>query len=153
MFLIQIYLPGEFKLNPLSQFDRCNDTCSKKFIVTGLDNNQCIGKDSIIVKAYPGFDLGITGNTFILSPFNGDNINQTLKINNLERYNYRSIKIYDIQNKLVYFNDNYNNEFAGRDMDGNKLLEGAYYFILVYGNTLENSATTTNYFSLLTATK
>lgn len=65
----------------------------------------------------------------VFSP-NGDGVNETFYIINLEQYPNSRCEIYNRWGQLVYQNDNYLNDWDGRNQSGNEVSPGVYYFIV-----------------------
>ena len=64
-----------------------------------------------------------------ISP-NGDLANEFFVIPGIENAESKNLKIYNRWGELVYEKDNYENEWSGRDKNGNPLPEDAYYYQL-----------------------
>jgi gliding motility-associated-like protein len=61
---------------------------------------------------------------------NGDNINDTFKVEGIEACGYRvELKVYNRWGALVYQSQNYQNNWAGTS-NGNHLAAGTYFYIL-----------------------
>lgn len=63
----------------------------------------------------------------VITP-NGDGFNDYFVID--ESIINSDIKIFNRAGKVVYQNDNYNNEWNGIDLDGNKLSSGNYWYVI-----------------------
>lgn len=61
---------------------------------------------------------------------NGDNINDLFIIGNIEDYDRVHVMIFGRWGNLVYESNDYQNDFDGRDMKGNKLNEGVYTYVV-----------------------
>lgn len=98
-------------------------------IVTATDANGCTKKDTIELT----FNTSpIEGPNFI-SP-NGDNANDVLEFENLDKFTYRKLIIFNRWGQIMRTFDGYNNDWDGT-LDGRQLPDGAYYYVLRYGNT------------------
>ena len=62
---------------------------------------------------------------------NGDGINDLFIVKNLEDYDRISLQILNRWGNVVYENENYQNNWDGRDKGGNELVEGVYYYLVV----------------------
>lgn len=73
--------------------------------------------------------------TFIPEGFspNGDNLNDVFVIPDLNTFPGRDLKVYNRWGGLVFEDDKYNNTWAGRDMNGNQLVDGTYFYTLDLG--------------------
>jgi len=65
----------------------------------------------------------------VISP-NGDNINDTWEILNLEKFPGLRVRVFNRWGQEVFASDNYDNTWDGRAPNGEVLSVGAYYFIL-----------------------
>lgn len=70
-------------------------------------------------------ELGIPN---IVSP-NGDGINETFTITNLNKYPNTELSIYDKNNKLIYRSNNYQNNW-----DASETPDGSYFYILKFAD-------------------
>ena len=70
--------------------------------------------------------------TPVITP-NGDGQNETLFINCSDSGDYE-LQIFDRWGRMVYSVEDYNNDWNGVDNDGQRLLEGAYYWVLFVDN-------------------
>ena len=68
----------------------------------------------------------------LLTP-NGDGINDRWVVKNIGRYLNNEVKIFDRAGRMVYTRKGYNNEWDGK-VNGQRLAEGTYYYILDLGN-------------------
>lgn len=97
-------------------------------IVTATDANGCTKTDTIELR----FDTSpIDGPNFITP--NGDGANDVLEFENLDRFTYRKLIIFNRWGQIVRTFEGYNNDWDGT-LDGRPLPDGAYYYVLRYGN-------------------
>ncbi|NNK81513.1 MAG: T9SS type B sorting domain-containing protein [Flavobacteriaceae bacterium] len=68
----------------------------------------------------------------VLSP-NGDNINDTWMIVNIERFPNTKIKLYNRWGNEVFSSNDYNNDWRGDSNGGKTLPQGSYYYIIDQG--------------------
>ncbi|MCE3228655.1 MAG: hypothetical protein K0S32_3206 [Bacteroidetes bacterium] len=61
---------------------------------------------------------------------NGDNINDAFTIPSLDRYENVRFYVYNRWGSLVYYNDNYRNNWRGSNMDNARLADDTYYYTL-----------------------
>ena len=60
---------------------------------------------------------------------NGDGVNDTFRIEGLERFQTRRLSIFNRWGTLVYFNENYDNTWTGK-WQGRDLPDGTYFYLL-----------------------
>ena len=101
---------------------------STVYIVTGIDENGCIGIDSIIVGVIPGEEPGPPTFTNLFTP-NGDGINDFWKIRDLAGCNTCNVAIYNRYGQQVLSESNYQDDWEGT-FNGAKLPDGTYYYVV-----------------------
>jgi len=62
---------------------------------------------------------------------NGDGVNDTWVVKNIEQYKNNELKIFDREGRIVFTMIGYDNSWRG-DFNGNPLQEDTYYYILVF---------------------
>ena len=134
--------------NPILIGSSLNGTMSNSFFYT--PNNGYFGMDSVQYYICDAVCVNVcdTATIFIevteerpikihtgFSP-NGDDINETFHIENIELYPENELVIFSRWGDQVYAAQPYNNEWDGSSeatgikLSGNKVVDGAYYFIL-----------------------
>ncbi len=122
----------------LSQTDILNPIASPQttitYTITVTDNYGCQNSDNITitVEDKPVYEL-IIYNTF--TP-NGDGMNDTWYIENIDRYPYNLVQVYNRNGHKVYEKSGYLNEWDGKYY-GNNLPAATYYYIIDLGNGSE----------------
>jgi gliding motility-associated-like protein len=76
---------------------------------------------------------GLTAND-VLSP-NGDSVNDTWTIININRFPGTKVRVYSQWGNEVFSSDDYNNDWSGTGNGGKVLPAGSYYYILDQGGT------------------
>ncbi len=104
-----------------------NGLFAGNYTVVVTDFNGC---SELLVITVPrdGNAPGCLESMEIFTP-NGDGKNEFFVINCVENY-INDIEIYDRWGKLIFEQENYNNRWDGRDMGGELLPQGAYFFVL-----------------------
>lgn len=104
---------------------------STLYMLTVTDNNSCISKDSVLITVnLLEFDGMITN---LFTP-NGDGINDTWHIQDIEKYPDSEVFIYNIYGNLVYTKKGYTNDWQGT-YNGADLPDGTYFYILRFDDT------------------
>ncbi len=96
------------------------------YLLTVTDNNSCISKDSVLITVDLLEFEGLITNLF--TP-NGDGINDTWHIKDIEKYPENEVFVYNIYGKLVYTKKGYTNDWQGT-YNGTDLPDGTYYYVL-----------------------
>ena len=100
---------------------------SEVYIVYVTDSNGCINSDTIKVDLIP--------NIVIPSAFspNGDGINDSWIIQNLDQYSNTKVRVYNRWGSLVYDRDQVGGEnWTGNGNNSKPIPVGTYYFIIEY---------------------
>ncbi len=74
----------------------------------------------------------------IITP-NGDERNETLEIKCLNIFEQKRLEVYTRWGNMVFTSEDYDGSWSGTDMSGNRLPDGAYFFVLHYldGNVMK----------------
>jgi gliding motility-associated-like protein len=97
------------------------------YTVTGTDQTGCTSTDEITVTVIDNGEIVVTN---LLTP-DGNGINDTWEIVNIERYPDAEVKVYDRWGLEVFNTVGYNNNWDGRSKSGEKLPDGAYYYQVI----------------------
>ncbi len=101
-------------------------TVTTVYLLKVTDNNSCISKDSVLITVDLLEFEGLITNLF--TP-NGDGINDTWHIKDIEKYPESEVFVYNIYGKLVYTKKGYTNDWQGT-YNGAELPDGTYYYVL-----------------------
>ncbi len=104
--------------------------------VTGTDSNGCTATDELQIEVKECFSIP---NGF--SP-NGDNVNDTWKIEGLWEFPEASLAVFDRWGKKVFTGDANNNYWDGK-INGNELPSADYYYVIELGNGQNYKGTVT----------
>ncbi|HRX30584.1 MAG TPA: Ig-like domain-containing protein, partial [Tenuifilaceae bacterium] len=117
----------KIQYSPLNGF-KGSDTFTYK--VTDTDDEASVAYVTVTVNADPNKKIDIPE---AFSP-NGDDINDTFEILNIEQYQRIKLKVYNRWGNLVYKNDNYTNNWDGSAnvsmAIGTRLPAGTYYYLI-----------------------
>jgi len=69
--------------------------------------------------------------TNVLSP-NGDGINDTWEIENIDLYPDNEVKVYDKAGRMIFYKKGYKNTWDAT-LNGSYLAEGTYYYYVDFG--------------------
>jgi len=106
---------------------KANPMESTQYILTVIDNNGCIGYDTINVSIVDDYKI-IANN--IITP-NGDGINDVWKIENISTFGEAELMIFDRWGKVIYNVTGYDNSWGGTS--GSDILpDGTYYYVITF---------------------
>lgn len=109
------------------------------YTVEGIDIYGCINYNTVTVRVIPD-DIIVIYNTF--TP-NGDFVNDTWFIGNIEKYPENELTIYNRTGRIVFYSSPYKNDWDGR-LQGDELPSATYYYVLNlgYGHTKKHGSVT-----------
>ena len=101
---------------------------SVTYTVFVTDTNGCISSDQVVVSLIP--------NIIVPSGFspNGDGINDTWEIQNLEAFENTTVRVYNRWGTLIYDYDVENENWDGGGSSNEMIPVGTYYFIIEFDN-------------------
>lgn len=107
-------------------------TVTTSYILTVTDTYGCVNTDTIMitVKLLGEFSGMITN---LFTP-NGDEINDTWYIQNIQEFPDNEVFIYNIYGNEVYHKKNYTNDWKGT-YNGSDLPDGTYYYVLKFDDS------------------
>lgn len=108
-----------------------NPVTTTTYTITVTDNNGCISIDSVLVTIYTLEFDGMVSNLF--TP-NGDGINDTWYIQDIQNFEESEVMVYNIYGNLVYNKKAYMNDWDGT-YNGAPLPDGTYYFVLRFDDS------------------
>jgi gliding motility-associated-like protein len=132
------WMPSATLSSPTSASPQASPIKTTTYTVIGTDASGCYGVDSVVVDVLQD-SLLIFYNTF--TP-NGDGINDTWFIGNIDLFPNNEVLIYNRYGKQVYRANGYLNQWDGTSQGTN--LPDATYYYLVYtgtGQTYKGSVT------------
>lgn len=107
--------------------------CPGEYFVQVTDSRGCKSTPDVSAIEVKDRRLPCMDIRSVISP-DGDGSNETFLINCIQEFPGNKIFIYNRWGQLVYQAENYNNDWDGTTQSGEKLPEGAYYYILDYKN-------------------
>lgn len=101
---------------------------STTYILSVTDTNGCVNSDVVIITVIlPTFN-GII--TTLFTP-NGDGINDTWYIQDIQNYQDNEVIVFNIHGQQIYSQKNYMNDWKGT-YNGKELPDGTYYYVLKF---------------------
>jgi len=99
------------------------------YTLTATNGSGCPTVQTYTVNTFSSQKL-VTSN--VITP-NGDGINDTWQIVNIELYPSSNVKVFDKAGKIVFTQDHYLNTWNGYGPDGSPLTQGTYYYVVDLG--------------------
>jgi len=106
-------------------------TVSTLYILTVTDAHSCVSTDTVKINIKLRTFSGIVSNLF--TP-NGDGINDTWYIQDIQNYTTNEVFIYNIYGNLIYTKKGYTNDWAGT-YNGSELPDGTYYYVIRFSDS------------------
>lgn len=125
---ISNWSPSTYLSNPSIANPVCNTPQTIDYILQSEDLNGCINSDTIKIEVLDDFKLSPNN---IITP-DGNGINDTWIINNIENYSSCTVNIFDRMGTLVFSKQGYNNDWNGENIKGDILPDGTYYYVLSF---------------------
>jgi gliding motility-associated-like protein len=125
-----LWTPAESLNNPSIPNPIATPVATTTYVVTITDQLGCQATDDVVVTVIDDFTVRAMN---VLTP-NGDGVNDTWKINNIENYGDATVAVYDRAGRKVFDAQGYNNDWQGTS--GTDLLpDGTYYYVIQFANT------------------
>ncbi|WP_257669685.1 LamG-like jellyroll fold domain-containing protein [Parapedobacter tibetensis] len=102
------------------------------YVVKATNPLGCEDETSITITVFEPEELAVTN---VVTP-NGDGINDTWMVKNIELYAGNDVKVFDISGRVLYQTKNYQNDWNGT-YQGKPLAEGTYYYIITFDSGRE----------------
>jgi gliding motility-associated-like protein len=118
-------LSNQYVLNPDAQ-----PAVTTVYTLTVTDSIGCTGSDNVIISIIPEEFNGMVSNLF--TP-NGDGINDSWYIQDIQNFPGSSVTVYNIYGMKVYEKTDYMNDWKGT-YNGAELPDGTYYFVLKFSD-------------------
>jgi gliding motility-associated-like protein len=104
---------------------------STVYVITVTDHHTCVNTDTVLVTVTAAEFNGVVTNLF--TP-NGDGINDSWYIQDIQNYPDNEVFVYNIYGSLVYTKKGYTNDWQGT-FNGSPLPDGTYYYVLRFDNS------------------
>jgi gliding motility-associated-like protein len=108
--------------DPNSMFTEITD--GENVLVWQIRSGACPVSDDTLMIVKNGLFI-----PELITP-NSDGSNDVFYINTIDNYKAVKLEVFDRWGNRVYVNEKYNNEFAGKNQNGEKLVDDVYYIIL-----------------------
>jgi gliding motility-associated-like protein len=105
-------------------------TQTTQYTVEGIDEYGCVNYDSVTVFIMN--DNRIVPANLVTPDGNGKN--DTWIISNIENYPQAVVSLFDLHGRLIFSTDHYQNNWDGRNGNGDTLPDGTYYYIISLDN-------------------
>ena len=125
---IYTWFPSTALSNPTIPNPTASPTVTTNYIVQVEDLNSCVNYDTLTITVID--DYKISPNN-IITP-NGDGVNDTWIINNIENYGQSTVFIYDRWGNEIYNKSPYDNSWNGTNSNGDILPDGTYYYVITF---------------------
>ncbi|MNY01209.1 hypothetical protein D3C86_1337300 [compost metagenome] len=102
------------------------------YIYYVIDVNGCIGGDTVLITVMDPIQFNIRN----VITMNNDHVNDTWNITGVEFFPMTDVKVFNQYGKLLYENQDYQNEWNG-EYKGARLPNGTYYYVVIKGGTEE----------------
>lgn len=96
------------------------------YTVVGTDGNGCQSEASVSIKVSMDYNLKPVN---LFTP-NGDDANERFYVGNIDSYSDCILKVFNRWGLEVYSSNSYQNDWTGKDMNGDQLPDGTYYYII-----------------------
>jgi gliding motility-associated-like protein len=100
------------------------------YTVEGIDAYGCTNYDDVTVFVVNDNRIAPTN---LITP-DGNGKNDTWIITNIENYPQAVVSLFDIHGRLIFSTSNYQNNWDGRNSNGDTLPDGTYYYIISLDN-------------------
>ena len=121
-----LWIPTASLSNPIIFNPVATPTVTTPYVLIVTDTFGCVNADTVVITlAVPVFN-GTVSNFF--TP-NGDNINDTWYIQNIQNYTDNEVFVYNIYGNEVFTKKGYINDWKGT-YNGSELPDGTYYYVL-----------------------
>ena len=125
---------GNIIVGQISPVLSVRPTVKTTYTVSVTNASGCVSVQSITINVLEDYKGLVINN--ILTP-NGDGENDTWVVKNLDMYPNNTVKIFDRAGRLLFFKQNYQNEWDGT-VDGKPLARDTYYYIIHFNNAVAN---------------
>ena len=125
---IPIWTPASYLDNSTIFMPIATPPQSTTYTLSVTDTNGCVNSDIVTITVIlPTFN-GII--TTLFTP-NGDGINDTWYIQDIQNYQENEVMVFNIHGQLIYSQKNYMNDWKGT-YNGKELPDGTYYYVLKF---------------------
>lgn len=132
--IIYDWSPAESLDNPLIAAPVARPRETTTYKVKVRNEHNCESSDSVTVKVTDEQRI-IPAN--IITP-DGDGINDTWRITNIDFYEDATIRIFNRWGEQVYYKKNYLQDWDGKNTNGDALPDGTYYYVITFPDSDKN---------------
>ncbi len=125
--------PYSFKWDAPQSGQVIENLCPEEYTVEVVDSRGCRPEELLTSGLVADRRFPCLEARTVISP-NGDGLNDEFIINCVDEYPDNRLEIYNRWGELVYFENNYSSgsSWMGTTVDGKRLPEGPYYYVLEY---------------------
>jgi len=121
-----LWIPTAGLSNPLIFNPIATPTVTTPYVLIINDNFGCVNSDTVLISVTVPVFNGTVSNYF--TP-NGDGINDSWYIQNIQNYSDNEVFVYNIYGNEVFSKKGYTNDWKGT-YNGSELPDGTYYYVL-----------------------
>lgn len=127
-----IWMPGSTLSDSLIANPIATPGSTTSYVYYVIDIAGCVGSDTVLITVMDPIQFNIRN----VITMNNDNVNDTWNITGVEFFPMTAVKVFNQYGKLLYENEDYQNDWNG-SFKGSKLPNGTYYYVVLKGGTEE----------------
>lgn len=126
-----LWTPATALSNPAIFAPLASPETNITYMLFVTDNNNCVNADSVRITVLKLSYDGMVSNLF--TP-NGDGINDTWYLQDIQKFPDNEVKVYNIYGMEVFSKKGYSNDWTGT-FNGGDLPDGTYFYVLRFENS------------------
>ena len=136
------WFPDTYLSSPLAAKTFCKPDSAIHYRCFAISENGCLSSKELSIMVRKEHQLLIYN---VITP-DGNGLNDTWQIDNIQAYADNRVHIFDQWNKIVFEQTNYQNDWDGRNQSGELLPPGTYFYQITFTSS---KVTYRGYLSLL----
>ena len=128
-----LWSPDSSLLNSVVLNTECYATEKTNYVLEVEDTNGCSNRDTVVVNVnsdYKLYKIDVTASNVITPDGNGENDLWIIK--NIDMYDDNRVQIFNRWGTMVYSAQNYMNDWDGKNLAGDVLPDGTYYYVVYF---------------------